>query len=370
MFRADNPPPAPCRSAAPASDQREVIAFLGRPDSYAPGTGSVERIETHGSIVFLTDGHAYKLKRAVAFGALDYRTPELRERACRAELTLNCRHTPDLYLGIRAIGRRPDGSLGFDGGAPPLDWVVAMHRFEQSALFDRMAEERRLAAPLVRALGLEIASFHGHAPVRPHYGGGIGIRRAIEANHRELLTCGDVLDATAIARLRRESLARLEQDAALLEERRRTGWVRHCHGDLRLANICLFAGRPTLFDAIEFSDEVASIDVLYDLAFLLMDLWCRGLEGLARLALFAYLERLPQEAGLAALPLFLSVRAATRSYGLAHSSLRRARDPGLAALARRHLFAAAWFLRQSPARCLGHPVGGLIPVKTSVPGGR
>jgi hypothetical protein len=111
---------------------REVIAFLSRVESYGMGAqGPVERIDTHCSTVFLVGRHAYKLKRAIAFASLDYTTTERREAACRAELALNRRTAPELYLAVRPINRSPSGGLAFDGPGPPIDWVVVMRRFEQ-----------------------------------------------------------------------------------------------------------------------------------------------------------------------------------------------------------------------------------------------
>ena len=134
---------------------------------------------------------------------------------------------------------------------------------------------------------------------------------------------------------------------ALLDRRRNAGRVRRCHGDLRLANICLYAGQPTLFDCIEFSDEIGCIDVLYDLAFLLMDLHLHGRGDLGNAVFNAYLDLAPETEGLRALPLFLALRAATRSYALAGSARRRT-DPQeaarLLAFARRHIDAGIEFL--------------------------
>jgi hypothetical protein len=308
--------------------QQEVIAFLARPESYGAPDGSVERIETHGSLIFLHGERAYKLKRAIAYAALDFLSLESRERACHAELRLNRRSAPDLYLAVRSINREADGRLRFDGAGQVLDWVVVMRRFAQDALFERMALEGRLLPWLMDSLGARIARFHADAEVTPMFGGAAGIRQAIEDNHRELCRYLQLLDPLAVHELHHASRAALDNLAEHLERRRDEGWVRRCHGDMRLANICLFDGRPTLFDGIEFSERIACIDVLYDLAFVLMDLQHHGLAELGALLLRSYLKHASAPEDCQPLPLFLSLRAATRSFTLACSALRQS-DPAL-----------------------------------------
>src|SRR5213082_2346065 len=134
-------------SGAPVQDsQDEVIAFLRRPASHGLVEGAVETVETHISIVFLAGDRAYKLKRAVKYPYLDFSTPELRRAACEAELTLNRRTAPQLYLEVRAIGRRRDGTVGWGGDGAPLDWVVMMRCFEQHQLLDEVARAGGLSA--------------------------------------------------------------------------------------------------------------------------------------------------------------------------------------------------------------------------------
>jgi aminoglycoside phosphotransferase family enzyme len=348
----------PVSSTVPGSGeerQREVIAFLSRVESYgAAARGAVERIDTHCSAVFLTGRHAYKLKRAIAFASLDYTTTERREAACRAEFTLNRRTAPDLYLRVRSINRSESGTLAFDGPGPAVDWVVAMRRFEQDDLFSRMAELGRLTPELIERLGDEIARFHGAAEVIKAAGGRGGIRRAIDENRRELRRFAAWLDPRRLDTLAARSTAALDSLADVLEQRRADGKVRRGHGDLRLANICLFMGRPTLFDCVEFSEDVGCVDVLLDLAFLLMDLIRVDLTALANVALNAYLDRTGEIGGLICLPLFLSVRAATRSFALAGKAERQT-DPGarrrIRGMARAHLDSACSFLDPAP-NCL------------------
>jgi aminoglycoside phosphotransferase family enzyme/predicted kinase len=297
-----------------ADDQRETIAFLAEGASYGQSGAPVERIDTHCSILFLVGARTYKLKRAVAFTYLDYTTLAAREAACRAELALNRRTAPALYLGIHAVTRAADGRLALDGDGPVADWLVAMRRFDQEALFDRMAERRQLTPALMRDLADAVADFHGRIEPDAAEGGRAGIARIIESNHLSLRAAGAAFDQRAVEALHDASSAALAQAAALLERRRETGRVRLCHGDLHLGNICLVEGRPTPFDGIEFSAAFATIDVLYDIAFLLMDLWHRGLPDLGSLVFNRYVDRTGDAQGLPALPLFLSVRAAIRAH--------------------------------------------------------
>jgi len=329
-----------------SDEQDAVIEFLSDPSSYG-ARGDVRRIDTHCSVVFLTEDRAYKLKRAIRYASLDYTTRALRQAACEAELVLNRRTAPDLYLRVRSINRNPSGALAFDGPGAALDHVVVMRRFTQADLFDQMIEAGRLTPELMHALGEAVARLHLAAERTPMHGGSEAMRRVIADNDRELAKVAGELDGAAVGLLSRHARTTLDGLAALLDRRRDEGKVRRGHGDLRLANICLYAGRPTPFDCIEFSDEIGCVDVLYDLAFLLMDLRLCGRDDLGKAVLGAYLEHMPETDGLLALPLFLALRTATRSYALAGSARRRT-DPEetarLLALARRHIDAGIEFL--------------------------
>ena len=342
-------------------DQSAVIALLADPKSWGAGVTRVERIDTHGAVVFLGGARALKLKRAVRFAYMDFSTPERRRRFCEAELALNRRTAPDIYRGVVAVTREADGRLALGGPGAPVDWLVDMRRFDDSTLFDRLAERRRLTPELVESAADAIADLHLSAERRTDHGGVAVLRRVIEGNGRELEQLGGgALDAAKVAALRRESLALLERRAPLIESRRQAGLVRQAHGDLHLHNICLVDGRPTLFDCIEFNDDFAVIDVLYDLSFLLMDLEHRGLRPLANRVLNRWLARLGDFAGLALLPLYLSSRAAIR----AHVSLSMAEvqeDASAAAALRAeaavYLDAALAYLRPPPPALVA--VGGL-----------
>lgn len=326
--------------------QHDVIAFLSRPESHGqpPGT-PVDTVRTHASYVFLCGDSALKLKRAVRYSYLDYSTPERRRDACAAELALNRRIAPELYLDVRAIGRGADGGVGW-GRGEPVDWVVAMRRFPDAALFDSMAERGALTAGLMAQLTEVIAAFHAQAEVSREHGGQQAIGRLIADNVVNLAKAG--FDAARIDALRGAQQTALAGLGALLDRRRDAGLVRQCHGDLHLGNICLYGGRPTLFDAIEFDPAIFTIDVLYDLAFLLMDLRHRGLDDFANQVFNRYLDILWDD-GISTLPLFMSLRATIR----AHVS----RAAGRAAAAMEYFALAGTLLAPVPPRLVA--VGGL-----------
>jgi hypothetical protein len=345
-----------------SEDQRDVIAFLKDSSSYGAGTDRVEVIETHASLVFIAGERAFKLKRALAYPYLDFSTPDLRRRACQAELTLNRRTAPALYEEVRGLFRGPDGAIGFAPHGEPLDWVVVMRRFDQSLLFDALARTGGLDPYTMDELADHIAQFHASAERRFDHGGAAEMIDLAEVQYRCLVAESRAAGFSP-AQTRgayekwQERLAAL---AELLNRRRATGKVRHCHGDLHLRNICLLDGKPTLFDCLEFDEALASIDVLYDLAFLLMDLEHRGLGHLANRVFNRYLDRSEEDDGLAAMPVFLSLRAGIRAHVVA-TALERIGDPAanpkLLCDAHCYLELAEQFLRSEPCRLVA--IGGL-----------
>lgn len=294
--------------------QNDVVAFLRSEMSRETGFDQPPSIiETHISIVILAGDKAFKLKRPVAFPYLDLSTPQKRLAACEAELALNRRTAPSLYLGVRKIARQADGSLEWGRAGELVDAVVEMQRFEQNDLFDKMALDGRLTPDLITALAHVIAVFHAGATVAPQADGRSIMAGVLGINDRALRATGLVSTGEADAAAARFEAA-LRRNAPLLEARAKAGRVRRCHGDLYLRNICLWQGRPTLFDCIEFSEELATIDVLYDLAFLLMDLWHRNLRDLANLVFNRSLDETGDSGGLPLVPFFMAVRAAVRAH--------------------------------------------------------
>ena len=341
-------------------DQTAVIEFLTAPSTHS-GTG-VERVETHASIVFLAGERAYKLKRAVKFDYLDFSTPERRRAMCEAEVRLNRRTAPDLYRGVVAVTRQDDGGLALGGDGAPLDWLVEMNRFDQRGLFDRLAVAGGLDLELMSPLAAAIAGFHLSAEARTDHGGRPGMAWVIEGNAAGFAEFGRAcLDSATASGVTVDSSLELERRSEILERRRESGFVRQCHGDLHLRNIVLLDGRPTLFDGVEFNDEISCTDVMYDLAFLLMDLWRRRLPRHANVVLNRYLAEAGAWDAVCLLPLFLSCRAAVRAKTSATAASQvlndEARRGELHATAREYL-AMAERLLHPPRPCLV-AVGGL-----------
>jgi aminoglycoside phosphotransferase family enzyme/predicted kinase len=293
-------------------DQTAVIDFLTAPSTH--GGATVERIDTHASTVVLAGTRAYKLKRAVRFDYLDFSTAERRRTLCEAEVRLNQRTAPTLYRGVVAVTRQDDGSYALGGNGKPADWLVEMHRFPQEALFDRLASARALGIELMSPLAEAIADFHKSADHRSDHGGKAGMSWVVEGNAAGFAQFGrSCLEPSAASRVTEESRRELDRRAEVLERRRQCGLVRQCHGDLHLRNIVLLDGRPTLFDGVEFNDEISCTDILYDLAFLLMDLCRRRLPQHGNTVWNRYLAETADFDGVPLLPLFLSCRAAVRA---------------------------------------------------------
>ena len=308
-------------------DQDAVAAFLTQALS---GTGQVETVTTHISRLFLAGSRVFKLKRAVRFPYLDFSTPERRLAACEAEVVLNRRTAPALYLGARQITRGPDGGLAFDGTGNLVDAVVEMRRFPEADLFDTLACEGRLGPDHIADLAQVIAAFHAGAEIHRDKGGAAALTAIVDLNAAALRATG-LASTGAVATLTARFRAVLARHAPLLDARRAAGKVRRCHGDLTLRNICLFEGKPTPFDCIEFSETIATTDILYDLAFVLMDLWHRSRFDLANLLLNRYLDGADETDGLGLLPVLMALRAVIR----AHVTAAQAADgTGAAAAAR------------------------------------
>jgi uncharacterized protein len=337
-------------------DQKNLRSFLTGPVA-AGQPGPVETIETHISFIVLAGTRAFKLKRAVKLPYVDFSTPEHRLEACEAEVALNSLTAPGLYLGVRRITREPDGSLRLDGKGILVDAVIEMARFDQSLLFDRMAMEGRLDARLMTHTARMIARFHRQAPVIDQADGAERVASVLAINAAGFAT-SDVFAPSEVERLTARFEAARQGFTGLLDRRSQLGKVRRCHGDLHLRNICLLDGEPRLFDCIEFNPDLATTDVLYDLAFLLMDLWHRGFAGLANLTMNRYLDETEEEDGLPLLPFFMAMRAAVRAHVTATQVAEAdQKSAALVAEARAYFDLADALLDQSPARLVA--IGGL-----------
>mgnify|MGYP005751348155 CR=1 FL=1 len=289
-----------------AAEQAETVRFLET--AAFPGE-AVTRIDTHLSHVFLTPTRAWKMKRAVHFPFADFTAVDQRRAAIAREFEINRRTAPALYLGVHPVTRMGD-RLALGGPGTPVDWLLEMVRFADADRLDRVLEDGRLTPVLLAALADRVAQAHLSAPraeqVQPVSQTVAGVAKGLLENPA---TRGD----THARAWCEGAEAAAKALGPWLAARARHGFARACHGDLHLGNLCLYEGEPTPFDAIEFNRALTDIDVLYDLAFLLMDLWFRGHRGDAARVLSRYLSATRDYRGLRALPLFISLRAAVRA---------------------------------------------------------
>src|ERR1700733_6233517 len=345
--------------------QEAVFQFLADPGTHGLSE-PVERVDTANAVVFLAGADVYKVKRAVKFPFMDLSTLDKRHDACEAEIAVNRASAPQIYLSALPITRRGQALvLGRDGET--VEWVVHMRRFDENATLDRIADRGDVSDGVIDKLALAIRRMHARAPVRDAARAAHALETYIDQNRAAFAERPDLFDPPAVRKLTDDSRLAFANVRPVLLERGEAGFVRRCHGDLHLRNIVLIEGEPTLFDAVEFSDEIASGDVLYDLAFLLMDLEERGLRAGANRLFNRYLAPEPADAltGLAALPLFLSLRAAIRAKVEAANAERLdGEERGEAvALARRYFDHAVRFLAYVPPRLVA--VGGLSGVGKS-----
>lgn len=374
----DTPRPDPANDpiAAQMGVWEEVAAFLADPTNHGLAE-PVTRIDTHAAVVFLAGPLAYKIKRPVRFPFLDFSTLERRAGACRREIDVDRPIAPTVYRRVVAITREADGRLAIGGHGDAVEWAVEMNRFDETATLDRTVGTKPLEMSFVEALAGEIAQAQSRARIREAGPWLADVADYLAQNRAAFADRPDLFAPDAAEHLHRLSLERLTDCADLVEDRGRLGRIRVGHGDLHCANIAVVDGRPQLFDAIEFDDAIATGDVLYDVAFLVMDLDVHGDRRAARRLLGRWLlESARLEArgphlrdleevllaeidALAALPLWLSIRAALRAKIAAATSrhVERAAREAQEALARRFFAAACGFVEPVTPRLVA--IGGL-----------
>ena len=319
------------------SAQAEVAAFLA-------GLAGAAPIETHISAIFVGRETAWKMKKAVALGFLDFSSLEARGHFCRRELELNQPAAPGIYRDVVAITRAPDGNLQQGGVGEVVEWVLRMAPVPAGDFLDRVAACGGLDDKLLDAMGDTVFALHQVAPVAG-LDAPAAMASVLAGNLRAARAAG--LPEAAIAPLEAALQAGLARLTPLLAARAAVGRIRRCHGDLHLGNLCLWQGKPTPFDALEFDEALARIDTGYDLAFLLMDLDLQAERAAANRVLNRYLARSGDYDLLGPLPLWLALRALVR----AHVHAARGRD-GTALL-----HAAQAYLAPAPPLLIA--VGGL-----------
>jgi hypothetical protein len=362
MATRDEPPASAGPDHAPAAaaaGQDAVFALLADRETHGL-MFPVTRIDTHTAVVFLAGLDVYKVKRAVRFPFLDQSTLAKRRHGCEAEVAVNRRYAPDIYLGAVPVTAE-DGGLRLGGAAEPVEWAVHMRRFDETRTLDHVAERGDLEPALIARLVETLLSIYREAEVRDGDAATEALAGVVEETLESLAAMDMVFAKDETEALAAAMTAAFAALRPLLLGRGRRGLVRRCHGDLHLRNITLLNGVPTPFDAIEFDERIPTVDILYDLAFLLMDLSERGLPAEANLVLNRYLWGAPDLAGelegLAALPLFMSLRAAVRAKVEALRLLETdagGRDPGEA---RRYFAFACAFMAGSSPRLVA--IGGL-----------
>jgi len=365
-MRAD--PMTDLQSSRTHASQDEVIAFLSDPHNHGPNAKEVDRIDTHCAIVFLTDETVYKLKRDVHYDYIDCSTLAKREALCRRELAINQPHAPMIYRDVVAVTRERDGTLAIDGSGEPLEWALRMNRFDEESVLENMAERGTLSPSVAADLGRMVSSLHQVTETVSGEDGYDLVRDIVDELARVFGELQQVFDEGETDALDTGLRAQLDRQRARLRKRARQGFVRRCHGDLHLRNIVRLDGEIVPFDALEFDDRLATTDILYDLAFLLMDMLHRGLSEEANMTFNQYFANEQAHAGLrglALLPLFLSIRAAIRAMVSAQAAaLEPTRSDRLEKRARHYLGEALAFLDPKPARLIA--VGGLSGTGKSV----
>lgn len=350
-----------------ADDQAEVAAFLSDPGSYPERPDSVDMIATHGAKVFLAGSEAWKIKRAVRYPYMDLSTLEKRRAVCERELEINRLWAPQLYLGCVPVTRERDGRLALGGDGEPVEWAVRMRSFPQSDLLGAIADNRGISSELARNLADMVFDSHVQAQRIEGPRGVERVTQLVTSVSRNLAGMSAILTPEKTDAFRQRAEQRLARAAAVLDRRAERGLVRRCHGDLHLGNIVMWQGSPVLFDALEFDEELATVDTLYDLAFLLMDFDHRQLRWAANTVLNRYLWRSQEPLdleGLVALPLFLGLRAGVRALVAAERAEQEQSAPGRedpasshTARAQSYLRAALGYLDPLPPKLVA--VGGL-----------
>jgi aminoglycoside phosphotransferase family enzyme/predicted kinase len=300
----------------------ELIACLSRPDAY-PDSWRPARVEvrqTHISVVFLTERFAYKVKKPVDLGFLDFSTPQKRRHYCEEEVRLNRRLAPHVYLGAVPVTAEGNGAC-FEGKGEALDWAVKMERLPAEATLERRLQRGEVGAEVLAGLAARVADFHARAESSPVIHA-FGRFEVVARNARENLTqvaahVGTALSPAVHARLGTLNEEALELLRPLLDARAARGVPRDTHGDLHLDHVYLFPDRPppedlVVIDCIEFNERFRYADPVADMAFLVMDLAFHGRRDLARAFAEAYFRASRDGEGRALLPFYTAYRAAVR----------------------------------------------------------
>ncbi len=293
-----------------------LIEALSRPEAYPHATGTIEVVETHISWIFLTDSLAYKVKKPLDLGFLDFSTLEKRRHCCNEELRLNQRLCGEIYLSVVPIVRSANTFL-VDAKGEIVDYAVKMVRFERTMELDRMLAKKLLNQEHIDLLSTMIARFHASLPAEPAesgFGQPENLIKPILHNFTSMEPIAAVADEVSQLEVLRSWCIREHQRLSpLFLERKRGGFIRQCHGDMHTGNMVWWRGRIFIFDCIEFNESLSIIDVISDLAFLFMDLEHGGERGLAWRLLNNYLAESGDYGALPLLSFYTVYRAMVRA---------------------------------------------------------
>lgn len=302
-----------------------LIQQMLQPDFYPhPVKTPIQLIQTHVSYVLLTGDYAYKVKKPVNFGFLDYSTLEKRHHFCQEELRLNQRGAAELYLEVLPISQVENG-LAFsssDNSAEPIDYVVKMRQFPQETLLTELYDRGELTETLLQDLAKTIAQFHQASATNEYirsFGEVERVRQAFDENYAQTEHyIGGPQTQAQFDETRAYTDRFFSEQRELFANRIQQNRIRECHGDLHLRNIAFWQDKLWLFDCIEFNEPFRFVDVMYDLAYIVMDLEARQRPDLSTLFLNTYAEQTGDWEGLAVLPIYVSrqtyVRAKVTSF--------------------------------------------------------
>jgi len=294
-----------------------LISSLLSPTAYPHAVDEVSLVETHISWVLLAGEYAYKIKKPVDLGFVDFSTLEKRRSYCEKEIELNGRLAPDLYLGVVTITRDTNDRLRIEGKEEPIEYAVKMRRFSQDTLLSHLIEQDELTPRHIDSLARKVAQFHATTDVaaaETDFGAADAIWKPVAENFRHIPVPPDHKSRqTQLDQLRNWSEEEFQRRLPIFAARKAAGMIRQCHGDLHLGNMIVEDGEVELFDCIEFNESLHWIDVISEIAFTVMDLEDRGRPDLAYRFLNGYLERTGDYAGLAVLRYYLVYRATVRA---------------------------------------------------------
>nr|WP_314877934.1 AAA family ATPase [uncultured Pseudomonas sp.] len=293
-----------------------LISALQNPALYPHPVSGFQLIETHISWVLLTGEYAYKIKKPMNFGFLDFTSLAQREHFCNEELRLNQRLTDDLYLDVLPItGSAEAPQLGGEGA--PIEFALRMRQFPQSNLLSTLQANGELTASHIDQMARQIAEFHQQTPkvaAEQPFGTPDSVMAPVEQNFEQIRPfLSDKADLQQLDNLQAWARSSFDRLHGLLEARKRDGFIRECHGDIHLGNATVIDGNVVIFDCIEFNEPFRMTDVWADTGFLAMDLEDRGLKCLARRFVSQYLELTGDYQGLELLNFYKAYRALVRA---------------------------------------------------------